>query len=241
MNNIAVIDAELLIYRFAFKYKDQDRLKAACSDIAKMLKYVETKAFASSSIICLSDKHNFRHDIIHSYKDSRGVKPVLLHDIKQYVQDNYECKCVENLEADDLLGIYGTWNNAYVMCSIDKDLNQIPGRHYDWKQNKLYSVTLHEGDFYHMYQTLVGDNADNYFGCPGIGPVKANKYLNKFYAEGSKDSYALLMDDVWSKIVKLFEHGGLTEEFALKQARVSRILRATDYDFENNNVKLWRS
>lgn len=240
MDTVAIIDAELLIYRFAFRYNDKNKLKQACNDVDAEIKRIQASTFSSDNIICLSDKLNFRHDILPNYKDSRGTKPVLHNDIRKHVEDNYNIKRVSTLEADDLIGIFGTWDERYIMCSIDKDLNQIPGKHYNWKENKLYCVSLEEGDYYHLYQVLVGDKADNYFGCPGIGPVKATRILKESFDACSCDmSYAEKIKQVWNDIVKVYEHGGLNEEYAYKQARVSRICRKEDYDFEAKAVKLW--
>ena len=36
-----------------------------------------------------------------------------------------------------------------------------------------------------------------------------------------------------------FHKAGLTEEDALVQARVARILRADDYNFKNGEITLW--
>ena len=61
---------------------------------------------------------------------------------------------------------------------------------------------------------------------PGIGPKKANNLL-----EGQKPA------DYWGIIVQAYKAVGLTEEDALVQARVARILRCEDY--EKGGVKLW--
>jgi DNA polymerase-1 len=43
----------------------------------------------------------------------------------------------------------------------------------------------------------------------------------------------------WEAIVEAYESKGFTEEDALVQARVARILRKDDWDFDNNCHKLW--
>lgn len=73
-------------------------------------------------------------------------------------------------------------------------------------------------------QTMIGDTADNYKGCPGIGIKTAEKLFNKYGA-------------TWDTVVKSFKNAGCTEEDALVQARVARILR--DEDFKDGKVKLW--
>ena len=71
----------------------------------------------------------------------------------------------------------------------------------------------------------MGDRADNYAGCPGVGDVTARKLLEK--------------DCSWDTVVSAFEKVGLSEEDALVQARVARILRNTDY--KGTQVILWNA
>ena len=53
---------------------------------------------------------------------------------------------MEELEADDALGIYATANPGNCVVSPDKDLRQIPGLLYDLKmilsQSRLKKVTM---------------------------------------------------------------------------------------------------
>ena len=77
-----------------------------------------------------------------------------------------------------------------------------------------------------FFQTLVGDSVDNYKGCPGIGPKKATELL---LSKGVK----------WQTIIDAYDKAGLSEDHALVQARVARILRYNDYDHDKQEVKLW--
>ena len=110
--------------------------------------------------------------------------------------------------------------------SGDKDFKTIPGRFYDFLRNEFYDITQEEADYWHLFQTLIGDTTDNYKGCPGCGAVSAKKLLD---SEGA----------TWETIVGAFEKKGLSESDALVQARVARILRASDYDFETKKPILW--
>jgi DNA polymerase-1 len=87
----------------------------------------------------------------------------------------------EGYEADDTVASYARLcrdsNVPYVVCSIDKDLKQIQGSHYDYKHERLTQVSATEAAFLLFKQTLMGDRTDNIPGIPGIGPVKAEKML----------------------------------------------------------------
>lgn len=146
--------------------------------------------------------------------------------MKQWVEENYNCYQRSGLEADDCIGILATMKNSNtIIVSGDKDFKTIPGRFYDFSRNEFYDITQEEADYWHLFQTLIGDTTDNYRGCPGCGPVSAKKLLDQ--------------SPTWETVVAAFEKKGLTESDALVQARVARILRASDYDFAAKKPILW--
>lgn len=51
---------------------------------------------------------------------------------------------------------------------------------------------------------------------------------------GEKD-----LNEMWKLVVETYKSKGFTEEDALRNARMARILRAEDYDFNNKEIKLW--
>lgn len=81
----------------------------------------------------------------------------------------------DGYEADDALGMNQT--EGAVICSIDKDLLQIPGQHYNFVKGLWTEITELDGWFNFYVQLLVGDTSDNIPGCPGIGKVKAPRIL----------------------------------------------------------------
>ena len=114
---------------------------------------------------------------------------------------------------------------------MDKDLKTIPGLICDMREPiTIQEITEEEADYNHMYQTLVGDTADGYPGCPGIGPVSATKLL----ADVPKTYEAM-----WPVVVGAYEKKGLSEEVDLVQAQIARICRRDDYDFKRKEVILW--
>jgi hypothetical protein len=82
-----------------------------------------------------------------------------------------------------------------VICSIDKDLLQIPGRHYNFVK-KLHSVVTPENGLKFLYmQSLIGDRSDNIIGVAGIGPVKAERALAELLPEEWYDKCRELYND----------------------------------------------
>lgn len=124
---------------------------------------------------------NFRETIAvtHKYKGNRDAmqKPKYFRELKDYLVDKYGAIIAVGQEADDELGIGATLCPDSVMVSIDKDLRQVPGRHYDWVKEEEVNVTKKEGIVTFYSQVLSGDPTDNIHGLEGIGPVKGRKML----------------------------------------------------------------
>ena len=128
------------------------------------------------------------------------------------------------LEADDALGIYATQYPGNVICSPDKDMRQIPGQLYD--MSDITTVDPQDGAKWHLIQTLAGDQTDGYAGVPGIGIKRA---VALFEEKGY----------TWKAVVEAFADKDLDESAALENARLARILQATDYDFSTKQPILW--
>ena len=187
-------------------------------------------------IFALSDKANFRMDVLPTYKSNRKAtkKPLLLPVIREYLIEHYDTFQRPKLEGDDVLGILATSKRIIqgdkIIVSIDKDMKTIPSKFIHRPEDGILDITVEEADRYHMYQTLIGDTTDGYKGCPSVGPVKADKILDQAEADGVP---------LWDAVCATYEKAGLDVDDALQQARVARILRVSDYDFKNKEVILW--
>ncbi len=111
----------------------------------------------------------------------------------------------DEYEADDLIYFNTQLMNQYdyIICSIDKDLKQIPGIHYDYYQMKVKDengeymvdefgqfvkvrkgfkyVTESEAEMMQFTMMLTGDVSDNVKGVHGIGQKKAEKLAEKTF------------------------------------------------------------
>ena len=104
-------------------------------------------------------------------------------------------------------------------------MRQIPGKLYDFKET--VEITPDEGARWHLIQTMAGDNTDGYSGVPGIGVKKAEKIFNE-------KGYT------WKAVVETFVEKELTEQDALINAQLARILTNNDYDHEKREPILWQ-
>tara|TARA_X000001388_G_scaffold43384_3_gene30477 strand:- start:2783 stop:3535 length:753 start_codon:yes stop_codon:yes gene_type:complete len=188
---------------------------------------------ADKVVIALSDgTSNWRKTVLPSYKAKRKKtrKPLIYPQLKQYAKDTYQCVEWPTLEADDVLGLLAGGALALkgdkIIVSSDKDLKTIPGKLYNHEhpERGVVEISKEEADYNHLFQTLIGDTVDGYKGCPKIGPVSAKR---------------LLEEPTWSTVLNTYISKGLTEEDALVQARVARILRFGEYNMTKKEVRLW--
>lgn len=131
----------------------------------------------------LTGATNFRKEVNPSYKEKRKEehKPVHLNACKQYLMDKFGAMQVDRLEADDVLAIRNKQLNelgiANVIVSVDKDLLQIPGVHYNPIKDEIQSVTEFTARYNFWKQVLMGDITDGIYGISGVGPKTAEKIL----------------------------------------------------------------
>lgn len=182
---------------------------------------------ADSMICALSPSKNYRHDIYDGYKANRGKtrRPMLLSFAKKYLMDNYSGVMMDNIEADDVLGILMTKDPDSIIVSKDKDLLTIPGNHFriHKPEDGIVTVNENEADHFFYIQCITGDTTDGYSGIKGIGPKRAEKLL----------SGCTTKVEYWRAIVSAYLDAGLTEDDAIITARLARILRKEDYDGKN--------
>ena len=172
-----------------------------------------------------SDVKNFRKKIYPEYKGHRNrKKPCGYKRVIRNLKIEYDVIIMPELEADDAMGIYATKFPGNIIVSPDKDMRQIPGKLYNLEDTT--SITVQEGARWHLIQTLAGDQTDGYSGVPGIGVKRAETLFKK-------EGYS------WATVVKAFEDKGLTEDDALLNARLARILTDEDYDSRTQKPKLW--
>lgn len=256
MPTIALVDGDIYAYEAAAisevnidwgddVISSETDLEKATAHAKKTIESLADKVNADRIIVALSDSKNWRKEILPTYKSNRKdkQKPQLLGPVKEFLTSTFETFVRPTLEADDVLGILATWpklEGDKVIVTIDKDLGTVPGRIYFSHKPDLGVREIDEAwaDYRHLLQALTGDVTDGYSGCPGIGPIKAEKLLEPFCEETKHECYFDLRGG-WEAVVGAFAAKGLTEEDALIQARVARICRASDYCFKTKRVRLW--
>ena len=207
-----------------------------CRDkLADTITYYQNILLCKNIAIALTHPKNFRKQIYPEYKFNRKHlrKPVAYKALRAWLKENYKCYEKPYLEGDDCLGILATGDiisGDKVIVTKDKDLKTIPSQIYMMNnQGEYLEISEQEADYWHMHQTLTGDVSDNYKGLKGVGAKTAEKILNGLTS----------VQDMWKAVVLAYEKANLSSKDALLQARLARICRASDYNFERQRPILW--
>lgn len=182
-------------------------------------------------VIAHSHPVNFRKELFPEYKGNRVEvrKPLAFRALKQWLMNEYERAILQRVEADDVMGLAA---DEVIMVSDDKDMMTVPSVHFDPATRQLIEIDLAQANFNFYCQTLSGDTTDNYKGVPNVGTKTAQKILNGI--DPVKEERKM-----WEVVVATYLKAGLTEEDALMNARMARILRAGEYDIEAQRPILW--
>jgi 5'-3' exonuclease len=222
---VILIDGDIVAYRCAFKCNDESE-KTACyttgSFLSDMISHLYTLIDGEPDYkVYLTGKGNFRHDIAvtEPYKGNRKEKekPVHLEAIRQYLIKDWNSVVSEGEEADDLIAIDATAIPDSIIVSLDKDFNQVPGKHYNFNKQDLYNVSEDEGLLFFYRQIIMGDKADNIVGVHGIGEKKSQKLLED-----------LSEIEMYNKCIELLD----SEERVIENARLLWLRREPDQLWE---------
>jgi hypothetical protein len=201
---IALIDGDLVAYRCAASCEKQgvvtEDIGIAQARAHNLIVDILAKATnGQEHHIFLSGGENFRKTINPQYKANRDdvPRPAYLEPLREWLVVNWQATVTDGIEADDALGIAQTTDpENSIICSLDKDLRQVPGHHYAWEivgtsslgnkwkkeASKIY-VSPQEGLFNFYWQFIMGDAADNIFGFDGKCRAKVPKFLEDWYME----------------------------------------------------------
>lgn len=254
MKTTVLLDADVVAYKFAngaqevtdwgdgvksFDVADEQDVFSECQ---RYILNIEEQLGADETIVCLScpTAEKWRVKLWPSYTSRKTEKPVLLEAVKDFMASRFRTYKRPTLEADDILGILSTHPSIIpgkkIIVSIDKDLKTIPGFLFNPDKDDFeQEISLEEADYFWMWQTLVGDRVDCYPGLRGCGPETAPLILSEEYR-----TFGGPVLSMWEAVVFAYETKGFTAEDALLQARLARILRHTDYDFDKKEVILWK-
>jgi DNA polymerase-1 len=245
VNRTALIDGDFIAYQLAaWAHANQADQFEMARRIEEMFEDWMRRSCCTGSLVAFSCSRddNFRRDHYPLYKTNRTSEPpAMLNAAKAIVADQSRPVYIDRLEADDILGILATNGKIEnpVIITVDKDLRQIPGWHFNPdKEDFPVRVSELEADYVFYTQWLTGDSTDGFGGIKGCGPKKAVKILNGTAA--NETGVPLEADEEWCALAMLaYADAGMAGEAALAQARCARILRASDFDSESRTPIAW--
>ncbi len=180
---IALLDADVVAFRCAASCTSGEPAEIACLRADKLIRSILEETNSSEYKAYLSGSHNFRYDIYPDYKANRKGKPRPEHlqAVREFLVKEWNAEVSDGIEADDSLGIAAS--NESVICSIDKDLLQIPGEHFNFVRGERSSVGEVDGLRAFYCQVILGDKSDNIPGYDGMARVKVPNFLKNDYYE----------------------------------------------------------
>ena len=158
----------------------------------------------------LSGKKNYRYDLYPEYKANRKdtVKPPYLSEVRDILITKYNAFVTEGIEADDMCGIVPMQSKGeWIIAHIDKDIDTIPGDHYDYMKRIRYTVSEKQAVCNLYMQSLTGDTCDN---IPGLFKMTGRKCTKKI-KEGLTDLMEIedineMNQSMWEYVVEQFQY-----------------------------------
>lgn len=203
---IALVDADIVCFRVAAacEKETEDVVRNTVDSFLGTI-LEEVKADESRLFLSPPKEDNFRYKLWPLYKANRigKPKPHWLPLCREYLIEKHGAEIAAGCEADDMLGIVQTQEthkqgvlrqgNGSVICSIDKDMLTIKGRHYNFVKKEFIEINKYSAAFNFWKQMLVGDSADNVIGVKGMGEKRSAAALEQLeqheWAQYVQDQY----------------------------------------------------
>lgn len=203
----ALIDGDIVAFRCAASCEPtkskpaletlDDAIHRAEGLLQDLIHDVQAKEYR----LVLGGSGNFRKKICPQYKANRTApKPTYLSAVQTYLVDHWNAVFVEGIETDDQLGIDQTAGKDTIICSIDKDLLQIPGTHYNFVNKEFTYVNEHQGWVSFWKQMVMGDRSDNVMGYDG----KARTTVPQFLLAVMRDLESLDKEEAFKYVYDLY-------------------------------------
>jgi hypothetical protein len=143
----------------------------------------------------LEGRNNFRKELRSEYKAKRkeSKKPAHLSEMFKHFYKNVDTFAFEGLEADDAISIDAAYlrsiGQPYIIVSIDRDLNMVPGWHYmpfNWRgknnfgKARLFYISEAHAHAFFMKNLVITRSKDGLKGLPGYGE-KCTECQNLLY------------------------------------------------------------
>ena len=240
MDRLFLLDAYALIYRSYYAFLKNPRINSkglntsAIMGFVNTLNEVITKEQPTYMAVAFDHGKTFRHEAFPAYKAQREETPEDIRASVPIIKDILEAYHIpvlqaDGFEADDVIGTLATAAGhegiETYMLTPDKDYGQLVGDNvyiYRPRHGGGYD-TLGESEVTQKYGiattaqvidllALMGDSADNFPGCPGVGEKTAAKLITQF---GSIDNMLAHTDEIKGKLREKVE--GAVDDIRMSQ------------------------
>lgn len=230
--------------------RENEPIEHGCYLFKNSILKITEQEWCKDYMLYLGTGTNYRKDVYPSYKGNRGSKPTRYQQMFDFVINKYKDKVMlaHNQEAEDLVGIYGTWYvqqaiekygdpkmSEAVVLAIDKDTDMLVGwrANYDrlqdgvWFQDELYCYRRF------CEQLIIGDSTDNIEGLGEVSAVCKAKYNIKYKGIGKKTAESLMLSCSTKKemldiVVDLYK-GTHEENWKMKLNLVGVLVKIRNY------------
>ena len=177
---LVLVDADIVAFRCAAS-AENDNKDIAVWRVGDLMQRILHETGSSTFQGYLTGSNNFRYDIYPEYKAHRKKKPKpqFLEDCRESLIINWKCQVTDGIEADDALGIEHQANPGSVLASIDKDLLQLPGKHYNFVKGIWTEIDELQGLRNFYTQLIEGDASDNIPAFDGKFRTSRPKFIQK--------------------------------------------------------------
>lgn len=218
----ALIDGDIVAYRCASSCSPtKSKLHEEPLDVAiyranELMKKILSETGTQDYSLYIGGKTNFRKQVDPQYKANRTKPPPThLDHVREFLVNEWGAVITSEVETDDMLGVDQTDNT--IICSIDKDLLQIPGRHYNFVNSVFSDVSESMGRYNFYTQLILGDKSDNVPGYDGKARTEVPKFLEPaintllFYAENDFNEWSFMkyVYDLYEDKARFFINGKL--------------------------------
>lgn len=190
--------------------EDKEYLEQSWNNFKIELQILLDNVYCTDYLMAVKGDFNFRYDLYPEYKLNRHANAERMNHFVPVIRKRAaeEGLAIEahGREADDYLRIWAEecrkHDLEYIICSIDKDLKCIPGKHFFMHKKEIADISELEAMRNYYQQLLKGDTTDNIPGVPKIGEVKAAKILancmqEEEFQEKVVEQYILAYQDDW--------------------------------------------
>lgn len=245
---VSLIDADTLVWVIAYYNRENEvndrtliEMRTSIdSSLTELL--LNTKADQYAGFV-KGPVASFRHRMFPDYKANRPPSPDWLRVWKESIVlyllgDTWKFEYANGIEVDDAIASadYQLFQQGHtpIVCSVDKDFNQIPGLHYNPKTKGITDISPGEAYLFLHRQLLTGDITDNIKGIPGVGPAKAKRILQGERIGGDTIS-SLTYQVLNAYVAHNKDHGIGIQDFAENAIKIL-LKRDLNLNFKMNEV-----